>query len=135
MLQINDIKHDTSCLKHFRADEISTVYFPSNGATHTGGRTRVPLPPPGSLNPLFLSRLFLRSPSSSPAIPASFCWRIVRRVSVRGGGDDHASKACGAAEGAPDPVGPVLLLRARRLLAQPTHRIQVRIPHPGLADA
>jgi hypothetical protein len=69
MLQIDNIKQDTSCLKHFRADEISTVDFRSNGATHTGGGTRVPLPPPGSLNPLFLSRLFLRS-SSSPAIPA-----------------------------------------------------------------
>ena len=45
-----------------------------------------------------------------------------------GGGDDHASEAGGAAAGAPDPVGPILLRRARRLLAQPPHLLQVRLP-------
>lgn len=47
---------------------------------------------------------------------------------ARGSGDDHASEARGAAAGAPDPVGPVLLRRARGILTQPSHRLQVRLP-------
>jgi len=75
------------------------------------------------------------SSSSSPAIRGYFSpwWdreisRREERLPAGGRGDDHASQARGAAAGPPDPVGPVLLRRARRLLAQPPHRLQVSLP-------
>jgi hypothetical protein len=66
---------------------------------------------PGCSIPLFLF-------SSSPAIQET---RWIGRKGSVGGGNDHSSKARGAVEGAPDPIGPVLLRRARRLLTQHPH--------------
>lgn len=124
------------CLPNFLTTKITTVGFLSSGATRpTAGGTGYEL-------------VFLQSPLSSPSwlsCPPFFLFsgnsRIVSAggprnqpsgepggVVASGGGDDHASEAGGAAAGAPDPVGTVLLRRARRLLAQPPHRLQVRLP-------
>jgi len=127
----------------FLADEVTSVDLRSDGGARAtaGGRIRTPLPPPtnpsssppGCWLPRFLL-LVSGNPRTVLAVvgperdqPSGEVSRE-ERLPAGGRGDDHASQARGAAAGPPDPVGPVLLRRARRLLAQPPHRLQVSLP-------
>ena len=124
----------------FLADEIEGVDLRSNGGTRptVGGRIRARLLLPLGSNqslffPFWLPPRFLLLVSGNSRIFLSPWWdreisRREERLPAGGRGDDHASQARGAAAGPPDPVGPVLLRRARRLLAQPPHRLQVSLP-------
>jgi len=120
-------------------DEVTSVDLRSDGGARAtaGGRIRAPLPPPtnpsssppGCWLPRFLL-LVSGNPRTVLAVvgperdqPSGEVSRE-ERLPAGGRGDDHASQARGAAAGPPDPVGPVLLRRARRLLAQPPHRLQ-----------